>query len=79
MGRAAIEQLLYLMDEAFEGADEEDLLRTITDSIEFCEENIHELQAQIDDGVLSDREVDPLADEGLKPRRGDPDLVFTRH
>ena len=26
MGRAAIEQLLYLMDEAFEGADEEDLL-----------------------------------------------------
>ena len=29
-------------------ADEEDLLRTITDSIEFCEENIHELQAQIE-------------------------------
>jgi len=26
MGRAAIEQLLYLMDDAFEGADEEDLL-----------------------------------------------------
>jgi len=26
MGRVAVEQLLYLMDEVFEGADEEDLL-----------------------------------------------------
>src|SRR6266545_4020304 len=29
MGRAAVDQLLYLMDEAFKGADEEDLLGNI--------------------------------------------------